>query len=390
MTVTRVLIAHNVYRISGGEERHVALLDEALRASGVTVSRLSRRSDELAGSFAARVRLAAGLVYRPSGGRAIERAVHEEKPDLVHFHNIWPLLTPAALHAAKRAGTKVVFTAHNHRLFCPTGTLSRNGEPHVDCIHGSSLMCGLRGGRDSRLESAVYGAAVEVQRRLRLVDRWVDAYIAPSAYLARVLTEAGVVEPPGDRLTVIPYGVPVDVYAPRERRFMLFAGRLSVEKGIETLLAAAKRTPDVPLVIAGDGPAKRQVELAQSANVTYVGQVAATALDTLRREAAATLVPSVCADVQPYSALESLAAGVPIVASNLGGLPELAQDGDSLLVPPGDAGALADAIRSAWHSSQAEPRWGERSHGVAARRFGIEAHARDIIALYERLLRDEI
>src|SRR5262249_19186884 len=111
--------------------------------------------------------------------------------DVVHFHNFWPILTPAALRGAREAGAGVVLTVHNFRFACPFGTLLRRGEVHDDCLDGSSLACGLRGASEHGLQAVAYGLALEVHRRLGWLERWVDAYITPAEFVRGALVRAG-------------------------------------------------------------------------------------------------------------------------------------------------------------------------------------------------------
>ena len=186
----RVLIAHNRYRNPGGEERHVDLLQEALLNVGIDARRFERLSAEL--DTSRRKRLVAGLAltYRPGGG-GIGHTLDEWRPDIVHFHNVWPLLTPAALRIARLKGAATVLTVHNYRFACPGGTLLRNGSLHHSCIDGSSLACALRNPRGALAESIAYGLALELQRRLGFLERWVDAFVAPSEFVGRMLVRAG-------------------------------------------------------------------------------------------------------------------------------------------------------------------------------------------------------
>ncbi len=200
----RVLIAHNRYHEVGGEERHVELLERGLAEAGVDVLRFERDSGELDGSVIRKAVAGLVLTYRPGAG-GIRQVLREWRPSVVHFHNIWPLLTPSALRAAKRSGAAVVLTAHNYRFACPGGALLRDGLLHEDCIEGSSLLCGLRNPRESRFESLAYGLALEIQRRLGMLRRWVDAFVAPSEFMARMLVRSGL---PRDRVHVIPHGLP--------------------------------------------------------------------------------------------------------------------------------------------------------------------------------------
>lgn len=379
----RVLIAHNRYRANGGEERHVELLDRGLREAGVEVRRFERDSCELEGSAARRAAAGLALAYRPGGG-GIRRSLRELRPDVVHFHNIWPLLTPSALRAAKRSGAAVVLTVHNYRFACPGGTLWRDGRVHDECIDGSSLRCGLRNPRSDLAESLAYGAALELQRRTGMLRRWVDAFVAPSRFVAGMLVRSGI---PQTRVHVIPYGIPLRRKAPPQgRRFALFAGRLVPEKGVETLLAAARLCPEVPVAIAGEGPLAPSVRAADGGNVTHLGQLGRAGISEALAEAAFTLVPSEWYDNLPFAALESLGAGRGVVASEIGGLPEIVDDGATgLLVRPGSPSALAAALRTLWDDRERAAAMGLRARASAERRFSLRSQTRAVLELYARL-----
>lgn len=373
----RVLIAHNRYRLTGGEERHVELLERGLREAGIDVRRFERNSDELGGSRRRRVLTGLGLAYRPGGG-GIGPVIEEWKPDVVHFHNIWPLLTPSALRIAKRSNAAVLLTAHNYRFVCPGGMLLRNGLVHQDCIEGSSLVCALRNPRGSFGESLAYGIALEVQRRLRMLQRWVDAFIAPSTFMAQVLVRAGL---PEKRVHVIAYGLPVSTEPRALGRSALFFGRLSAEKGVRTVLEAARLAPDIPVVIAGGGPLEPEV---RAAPVTYQGQLDQHGLSRELDGAGFSLAPSECYDNQPFAVLEAFAAGRPVIATRIGGLPEIVRDGvTGLLVSPHSPDELAGAMRRLWLDPNLTRELGTNAFRDAREKFALPAQVSKVVALYE-------
>jgi glycosyltransferase involved in cell wall biosynthesis len=380
----RVLLAHNRYRSFGGEERHVDLLEEGLQQAGVETRRFERASVEAGDTIVRRLSIGLGMTYRPSSARAIRGVLRTWKPDVVHVHNLLPLLTPSILRESKRHGAVVVLTTHNYRLFCPAGGLVRQGEVHDDCVEGSSLACGLRNARDSWAESIAYGLAIELQRRLRLVERWVDAYVTPSAFLGRLLVQAGF---PAERVRLIRYGVRVPSWSRTIPEFALYAGRLTDEKGVRTLVQASRLAPEVPLVIAGDGPLASEVHAAANGAIRYAGFLPADALGQFRAKAAFAVVPSEYPDVLPFAALEALAEGTPVITSDRGGLPEIARDGAGVVVPAGDAEALASAMRQLWRRSQNEPDFGRSAWESANRRFSLEAQTDRLIELYGELAR---
>lgn len=378
-----VLLAHNRYRTPGGEEAHIRLLERGLRPFGVDVSLLDPVSPRHPGRLQ-RVRLGATLAYRPAGRRLLDKALTSQEPDVVHFHNLTPLLTPAAVREAHRFGAATVLTTHNYRFACPSGTLLRNGRIHEDCIEGSSLLCGLRNSRGVWSESIAYGLAIEIQRRLRMLHRWVDAFIAPSNFMAKMLERAGY---PAERIHVIYHSTPIEPRPSEAGSFVFYAGRLSNEKGVQTLLDAAARAPQVPVRIAGEGPLVELVRRAESDRLTYLGQLDQAAVAKLRREALATIAPSECYEGQPLGVLESMAAGTPVIASRLGGLAEIVADGETgTLVSAGDADAFARAMEALWDDRPRAAALGKRAWEFARERFDPETQLGRLIQLYESLL----
>lgn len=381
--IVRVLLVHNRYRIPGGEERHIDLLEDSLLCAGFDVARFEVASPDDA-SRVERLRLGFGLTYRPAGARCLREVLAREKPDIVHFHNLFPLLTSAAAREAHLYGAGVVLTVHNFRFACPAGTLLRNGRIHEDCIDGSSLLCGLRNCRGAWGESIAYGMAIELQRRLRLLHRWVDAYVAPSNFVAMMLARAGY---PSDRIHTIYHGTPIDQAPSAAGEFALYAGRLSSEKGIETLLEAAARVSGVPIVIAGDGPLADLVDLARGGRVIRLGRVHQNVLAKLRREAFATIVPSRCYETLSFGALESMASGTPVIASRLGALAEIIEDEvTGILVPPEDPFALAEATRALWSDRSRAAALGGRAWRYAREHLCPTTQTAKLVGLYESLV----
>lgn len=379
----RVLLAHNRYRVPGGEERHVELLAQGLTQAGVDVCRFERQSVRLESSRAARLAAALGLAYRPGGG-GIARAIDAFRPDVVHFHNLWPLLTPAALRIAKRRGATVVLTLHNYRFACPGGTLLAGGAVHDDCVTGSSLACALRNPRGSLAESIAYGLALEVQRRLRLLNRWVDLFVAPSAFLREQMVRAGL---PADRTAVVRHGVtvePQEAVNGAEPSGLLYSGRLSPEKGIDVLLEAAGRAPDVPVAVAGVGPALERLRAVAPPSVSFLGWLDQRELAAIRARSLMTLQPSICFDVSPFAAIEAAAGGRGVIASRIGGLPEIVRDGVSgMLVEPGDPDELAQAMRAVAADPDRAMQFGRRARQLARDEFELGRQTARLIELYE-------
>lgn len=374
-----VLILHNRYREVGGEERAVELHARALERAGVPHRLLVRESAEAGRAQAATAMLRGG--DRPED---VATAARELGARVVHCHNMQPLLGPRALAAAREAGARVVLHLHNFRLFCAIGVAFRDGAPCFRCHDGRTLPGLVLNCRGSLPEAAVYAAGLA--RQLPQVLEAVDRFLAPSAYAAGQLVRLGV---PGDRIDALPHYLPAEGLADESQAdtgsYALAAGRLAAEKGFETAVEASARA-GVPLMIAGDGPlrpALRRLIGERRAPVELLGRVDEPELRRLRRGAALALVPTRGAESFGFAALEAMGAGLPVVATRAGALPELL--GEERCVPRDDPDALAAAMRSLWDEPNSRREEGDALIARARERFS-EARFRDaLLDLYARL-----
>jgi glycosyltransferase involved in cell wall biosynthesis len=340
-----VLLLHNRYREPGGEERSVEAIAGLLQARGHDVALLERTSESLGRLRAGAGMLAGGL--RPGD---VENAVRRHRADVVHAHNIHPLLGARALHAASRAGARVVLHVHNYRLVCAIAIQFRDGQVCTRC-HGRNTWPGIRlRCRGNLPEAIAYGAGLARQQRSALDS--VDSSVVPSAFVRDRLQEVGV---PLPAATVLPNFLPDAEFAPappaEEPRHALFAGRLVEEKGAETAIAAAARA-GVPLAVAGSGPAEaalRSTAERLRAPVRFLGRLGREELADARRAAAFAVLPSRWDEPCPYAAIEAMAAALPVLASAVGGLPEVV--GEDSLLPPRDVDRWADAMSALWNDS---------------------------------------
>jgi glycosyltransferase involved in cell wall biosynthesis len=332
-----ILFLHNRYRVVGGEERALEALMAVVRDELGEPVGLLERPATTSGLRAARGLLRGGL-----DEREVAAAVQRSGARVVHVHNPLPTLGWRALEAARTAGARVVLHLHNYRLVCAVGICFTEGEDCTRC-HARDTRPGVRHNcRGALPEAAVYAAGLALWQRRTLA--LADHVVVPSAFARDRLIELGA---PLDlmRTSVIDH-VMADVAT--EPRFdpagpALVAGRLSSEKGFDVAIEACRRA-DRPLVIAGDGPDRVQLErLAAGHDVRFVGQVDAARLAALRTQASVALVPSRSAETFGLAAAEAMAAGLPVIASRIGALPELLGD-TGRLVAPGDPNALAAAL----------------------------------------------
>jgi glycosyltransferase involved in cell wall biosynthesis len=369
-----VLLLHNRYRTTGGEERAVAQIAALLTRHGHEVEVLERSSATIG-----RGQATAGLLAGGLDPGAIARIVRARRVDVVHAHNIHPTLGWRALAVARAAGARTLLHVHNFRLFCAIGISYRDGAPCFRC-RGASTLPGVRlRCRGSLPEAIVYAAALHRQQP-RLYEH-VDQFVAVSAATARRLRDLGL---PPSLTATLPNFMPNDAFVSESRaaagEFALVAGRLTEEKGFDTAIAAA-RTADVPLVVAGTGPDEARLrDLAVGANVRFTGLLAPEELAELRARAAVALAPSRWEEPCPYSVLEALAAGVPVLAADRGGLPELV--GEDATLPAADLAAWSDALDELWRDPALRAQRGAEALARGRERFAEDRFYDRLMALY--------
>ncbi|PRX45632.1 glycosyltransferase involved in cell wall biosynthesis [Prauserella shujinwangii] len=366
----RVLVVHNRYRSEqpSGENNVVDAETALLAGAGHDVAVFERRSDDIAAMSAPRKALVPVRVpWNPAARADLARTLERRRPDVVHVHNTFPLLSPAILDACTHAGVPVVATLHNYTQTCVPGTLYRGGEVCTDCL-GTSPLPAIRHGcyRGSALATVPPAASLVLNRR-----RWwtaVARFFCISGAQRKILVQAGL---PAHRLAV-KHNFVAD---PGVRRagageHVLFLGRLTEEKGVGLLMAAwdrlaAEGGAGVPLVLAGTGPMAEEVArwARDRDDVRYVGLRGRDECRELTARAVAAVAPSTWLETFGLVVVEAMAAGVPTVAAAHGAFVELIDDGlTGLLHRPGDARSLADALRRAVTDAE-----GNRAMGSAAR-----------------------
>jgi glycosyltransferase involved in cell wall biosynthesis len=297
---------------------------------------------------------------------------------VVHAHNLHPLFGWRALAAARAAGARTVLHLHNYRLFCAIGIAYRDGAPCFRCrstnMHpGIRLRC-----RGSLPEAAVYGFGLH--RQLPRLLEHVDAFVTLSQASKTRLAQLGL---PARKAAVLPNFVPTTALASDSRadsgRFALAAGRLAPEKGFEMAIAAA-RGAGVELVIAGTGPDEGRLRSLADNGVKFVGHLSADQLSELRSRAAVAVIPSRCEEHCPYAGLEALASGLPVLASDRGGLPELV--GDDATVDADDLAAWTTALRTLWRDPELRLSRGRDALARARDQFGESRHYAGLLSVY--------
>jgi glycosyltransferase involved in cell wall biosynthesis len=329
-----------------------------------------------------------GLRLAGTGARAIwsthaatrvRALIRRSKAEIVHCHNLFPQLSPAVLRAAGDERAAVVMTLHNYRLLCLPATFIRDGRICEDCL-GRTPWPGVVHAcyRGSKLGSAALATSLTLHTALHTFDR-VTEYLAVSRFVRQKYVEAGW---PQERIEVKSNFAWENSRREGPGRYFLYLGRLSPEKGIATLLSAWRRS-SARLLVVGDGPAAQVLKADAPPNVEFRPTVSPAEVPPLIREARALLLPSVCYEAQPRVILEAYAAGVPVLASDLGALPEAVGPDSGLLVPPGDAGAWADAVERLLDDRESE-RLGEGAWRRWRDRYSPERALQNLEDAYRR------
>lgn len=343
----RILIAHNRYQQEGGEDGVVRAETELLRNHGNVVELLEEDNFSIDGMSQA-IRTAAQCVYSRRSAARMRKALSSFRPDLVHIHNFFPKLSPSIHHACRRAGVPVVQTLHNFRLLCPGAYLLRDGRVCEDCVGRRLALPAVqhRCYRNSTGASTALATMLAVHRALGTWNRTVSRFIVLTEFARQKFSEGGL---PLELMVVKPNFLLSDPgIGPGDGGYALFVGRLSVEKGVETLLSAWRLLPCAPLLkIVGDGPmsiAVRAAELEQPA-IQWLGRRPAEEVRELMAHASVLVFPSTWYEGFPLVFAEAFAAGLPVIASRRGAMEELVDDGRTgLLFSAGDAKDLARQV----------------------------------------------
>lgn len=383
----KILVVHNRYRFRGGEEAVVDATAGLLEKKGHQVSIVTRDSSTVGTNTLGKLKAFASGIYSLSAYQSIKSLIHTERPDIVHVHNLYPLFSPSILAALRAAHVPVVMTCHNYRLFCPTGTLLNRNRTCNQCRGGREYRCILNGCRENPFESLAYALRSIVARKLGLFRRSVTLFIALSQFAKNQLHENAELEE--ERLVVLPNMVPIRNKAvdPVMGLYVAFAGRVSNEKGIDTLLAAAAHIPDLPVLVAGRGPEMEKLAARAPKNVKFLGFIAPTEMTSFYERARFLVMPSILPEMCPLVILEAMSHGLPVIASKIGSLPEFVQDGVSgLLFEPGNSEDLAIKMKLLWHDPDLCRRMGDAGRERVSHEYSEDVYYQLLIGVYERTI----
>lgn len=402
----RVLQVNKYHYLKSGTERYLFNLTHLLESQGHTVAHFSmfhprNRPSAFVRHFVpgieyrglnplGMVQAAARALWYPTAARQIQRLIEEFRPDIVHLHNIYHQISPAILPAIRKHGIPIVHTLHDYKLVCPNYLLRTGGEVCHRCERGQYFQAvRYRCLHGSLAWSLVAALEMMLHARFRIYQRHISRFIAPSRFLLERAVASGIA---GRQLVHIPYFLYADEWsktAAGEGTYIMFLGRLAEEKGLFTLLAAMQKAP-MPLLIVGEGPMKSAVATViknrNLAHVRMAGHLTGTALAEAMKGARFVVAPSEWYEVFGQIIIESFAMARPVVATSLGGIPEVVEEGvDGLLVPPGDPRALANALQWLWHRPETCTAMGQAAWEKVRQRYDAPAHYQRIRSLYREV-----
>ncbi len=343
----RILVAHNFYRSDApsGENKIVRAEVDLLRDGGVEVVELFTDSDRIPSGVRGMVQAAPGPVYAREGVRRFTGLLDEHRPDVVHVHNVFPLISPYVVRVAARRGVPVVQTVHNYRHSCVNGLHLRDGHTCTDCLGSRLGLPGVQHGcyRGSRPQTVPMTIGQVVHRRT-----WRDGvarYLALTPFMRDTLTASGI---SADRITIRPTWVPDPGDAGAPGRDVLYVGRLDEAKGIDRLLDAWRlggRDSGRSLVVAGDGPLAPLVEQAATGDpsVSWRGRLEPAGVADAMRDAAYVVVPSRFFEGYPLVVAEAFARGRAVLTVSGGSVGTIVGDSTGWVVDP-TVSALASAL----------------------------------------------
>ena len=386
--IMRILSVHNEYLIRGGEDESCDLEERLLRKEGHHVD--SYRDSNKRISSLNKLQLSLSTSWSIETYRQISLCLRKNSYDLVHFQNFFPLISPSAHYAAQSQGIPVIQTLRNYRLLCANALFFRDGQVCEDCMGKAIPYPGILHGcyRGDRAASAVTVAMISLHRAIGTWAKIVDRFITLTHFARNKFIEGGF---PAEKIIVKPNFVyPDPGLDSGSGGYVLFVGRLSVEKGLDTLLEAWKiLDTSYPLKIVGDGPlfADTRQAVRANPNIELLGRKPMHEVHELMGKASFLIFPSRWYETFGRVAVEAFAKGTPVVAANIGAIAELVEhEKTGLLFNPGDAVDLADKISHLLSNQLLLASLRKAARHAFESRFTAEVNYKNMMEIYAAVL----
>ncbi len=382
----KICLMHNAYRKHSGEEAVVADQQALLTERGHEVTEFRRSSAVLEQVRWGKLKAFTGGIHNNRSVRALRRLLRQDRPDAVHVHNVFPVISPSVLAVCRQQGIPVVMSVHNFRLMCPTGLSVRGGSLCQQCWGGREWWCVIRNCENDLLRSGAYALRNWVARIRGAFLRNVTIYAPLTRFHRNRLIEAGL---PAERMFVLHNMGPVvdPTNSMCEGDYVAYAGRITPAKGIEVLLQAAAQLPEVPFRLAGAMDDIPDLMDRLPANVRYVGRLPREKMHEFLVGSRLVTLPSTWPEGFPVVMLEAMAVARPVVASRTGGLHEIVEHGKTgLLVEKENPRPLREAIARLWNQPELCRSMGQAGMRRLQRHFSRERHYDRLISVYAKAI----
>ncbi|MBN2320694.1 MAG: glycosyltransferase family 4 protein [Acidobacteria bacterium] len=382
----RICMVHNSYGSVSGEEMVVDTVTALLRDNRHEVIPFHRSSGEIPEMRFGRIRAFFNGMYSRSSRESMRRILAVFNPDVVHVHNLYPLISPSILQVCREMGFPVVMTTHNYRLVCPNGLLMHQGRICEKCSHGREWWCFLHNCEKDRFKSLGYALRNYIARSRDFFRKNVTEFVALTEFQRQVLIREGF---PKECIHVIPNTI--SQKAGQESgalgNYVGYAGRISPEKDMPSLMEAARLHRNIAFRAAGAYDRLPQLLETAPDNFEFCGMLKERKLAEFYENCRIIVLCSVCYEGFPSVLAEAMAYGKPVVCSRIGGLAEIVEDGvTGLLFEPGNVTDLAAKIRHLWDRPDLCRQMGRAGREKAGREYSPENYYKRLIAVYEKAI----
>ncbi|MGA2781912.1 MAG: glycosyltransferase family 4 protein [Smithella sp.] len=385
--ILTIAIVHNAYGKVSGEEIVIDSLAALLAKRGMTVLRFSRFSAEIEDKRLGKITSFFSGIHNPFSRRAFDQFLRETHPDIVHIHNLYPLISPSILLECTAQGIPVVMTVHNFRLACPNGLLLSHGEVCHRCLGGREYWCVLRNCENDIFKSTGYALRTAVARILRRYYDHVNHFLCLSTFQRDLLIKEGL---PANRVTILanPMSLASETISNKGKNgYVAYVGRITPEKDVPTLIEAARRLSDLQFKFAGDYHRLPDVIKQKPDNCEFLGQLKTEDIVQFYHNARMVVFATRCYEGFPTVLLEAMSYGLPVVCSRIGGLPEIVDNGiTGLLYEPGNADELADRIWTLWQNPALCQKLGEAGKRKVLEDYSAERLLNRLLGIYEKVI----
>jgi glycosyltransferase involved in cell wall biosynthesis len=387
----KILQIHNKYKIRGGECGVVDAEYKLLTDNCQQVIQYIKNNSDLDNlSTPQRIKALFSIRSNNNVKSELEALVASEKPDVAHVHNIFPMLSPIVYKTLNRLGIPIVQTLHNYRFLCPNGTFFTNGSICEDCqLKGFSSAVKKRCVRDNLVISYLYASAIKTAWQENVFNDCITRHIALNHFVKDKMIAGGIA---ADKIDICGNFIWDNKSHSEEKdNYILYLGRLSPEKGVETLIKAVLSLDNVHLKIAGTGPDKEKLQRlgnrASGSTIEFVGYVSGDEKVQLIKKALCTVIPSEWYENFPMSVLESLSLGTPVIASKIGGLPDMIKEGETgMFYKTGDIKDLAKTIQNLLSDRENTQIMSKNSIDVSRTTFSQYNHLETLLKIYKKSL----